>query len=220
MVVFPHHQPIVQQRADDLFHEKRVSLGFVQDQLTHAFRQVFHVQEIGDHRACLLLIQRLQGNVGVAGGKVALRQFVDAPRWFVLSWPEGDNDQQRRTICQRQQRLQQIQRGRVDPVHVIQDQNQRLRLGKPLDQPLYPVENAGPQHRRFHEAYPVSVGSGNGHAKQGGQKRRHLRALLAKQFVQADLDQCISLLIRLSRFKTKPAAQQADEGRERRRGLV
>src|SRR3712207_9304959 len=63
----------IDQRSDDLLDKERVALCLVQDQIAHALRQVFDVEQVAEQLLRMCGVERFEHDLGVAWAQLAAR---------------------------------------------------------------------------------------------------------------------------------------------------
>ena len=120
-----HERPRVHERPHELLEEERVPLGRLEDPPLHLVRQGPGPDERVEQFAVGVARERLERDLAGPVRELARRALLHAPGRVVAFGSGGQDEQQRGRLGVLQQAFEQLERGRVGPVEVLEDDEDR-----------------------------------------------------------------------------------------------
>ena len=117
------YNPVIDQHPHHLLQEEWIALGFAQHQLAQLFRKVGNREQVVDQRSAFGNRQWGKGDLGVTVRVVRFGGGLDAPGRRAAVGAKGAQEQDRHLIGQLKKVQQQLHRGRVGPVKVVEYQH-------------------------------------------------------------------------------------------------
>ncbi len=172
----------VDQGPDHLLQVKRVAACLIQDHVARPVDPVgIALQQQSDQALAFGHGQRLQGDFE----KSVVRQrrgpeFMEPPDSYFVRAPKGD-DKQAATRGDRQKVLNERRRRAVEPMHVVDDQDDRRVLREALEQPITRTQHMARQRLTIEIAHPFRRRVRHLDAEERCRIGQHLVALGRKQ---------------------------------------
>ena len=124
----------VDERADELFEEERVALGAREYAGTQFVRQRVSSDQCVEQISARIPRERVEYHLRHAVRKVARGEIPDSPGRMVPLDAHHEDEQHAGVLRHRQQALDELQRRRIGPVEILEDEQHGSVFGQPSDE--------------------------------------------------------------------------------------
>ena len=173
--------PLRRAPADDLLEEERVALGALEEALGLGGRHHPGTHEALQQLAALLAGERGEGDLGEDLRIGALAEAAQALEWPLAVGPADADDQKRDLAHERQQVLDELGGGLVDPVEVLDHQRHRALPRQTLEEPPDAEEDLRAHGRAVEVAHPLGELAGHLEPEQRREIGEHLGRVVPEE---------------------------------------